>query len=256
MDNHVHLALQVANESLSKIVHNLTFRYTRWFNHRHHRHGHLFAGRYKATIVQAEKYLPDLIRYLHLTPVRLGLTTKPEEYLWSSHRVYLGKEPLSWVNTTLLTAQFNTNEQSEIEAYQAYIVAGMEHGRPKDLVAEKFTGRIFGDESFVTKILAKAEQQTSRPGASLEDLLAIVCHHYSLTEAELVSLGKQRSTSTARGVLAYLVKQCAHISFTELAKRVKRDATTLSAHATRIEKQCKDNKTLNEFVHKVKTQII
>lgn len=255
MDNHIHLALYIANQPLSKIIHNLTFRYTRWFNRRHNRQGHLFIGRYKATLVQCEKYLPDLIRYIHLTPVRLGVANKPEDYLWSSHRIYLGKEKLPWVNTSVLFAQFDSNYTASLEKYQNYIIAGMEYGRPKDLVAEKFTKRIFGDEEFVIKVLAAADQPTLARKISLDELFSFIYHHFRLTEKELASLGKQRTTSIARGALACLVKHCAHISFSELAKRVKRDPTTLSAHATRIEQQCKKDKELSEFISNIKARI-
>lgn len=255
MDNHIHLALYISNQPLSKIIHNLTFRYTRWFNRRHNRHGHLFIGRYKATVVQCEKYLPDLIRYIHLTPVRLGVTNKPEDYLWSSHRVYLGKEKLDWINTNVLLSQFDDSYANSLEKYQQYIAAGMEHGRPKDLVAEKFTRRIFGDEEFVAKALAEADQPVPSRKTSLDELFSFIYHHFRLTEKELASLGKQRTTSIARGALACLVKYCPHISFTDLAKRVGRDATTLSAHATRIEQQCKKDKELSEFISNIKARI-
>ncbi len=255
MDDHIHLAIHIASEPVSKIIHNLTFRYTRHFNRRHQRHGHLFVGRYKATIVQAKKYLPDLIRYIHLTPIRLLLTHKPEDYLWSSHRAYLHKEQITWLSMQALTRYFD-DEDTLYSNYQEYIAAGMKHGRPKDLAAAKFTGRVFGDAEFITQVLAVAAQETKRAPVSLNELLAMVCHQYALTEDELTGLGKQRSTSTARGVLAYLVKQCPNITFTELAKKVNRDATTLSAHATRVEKQCKNDLHLAEFIQKMKIQII
>lgn len=256
MEDHVHLAIQIANVSLSKIIHNLTFRYTRQFNKRHQRQGHLFVGRYKSTVVQGDNYLPDLIRYIHLTPVRLAAVQKPEEYLWSSHRVHLDKEKLSWVNTQILADHFKSKKASFVEQYQAFINAGMEYGRPKDLAAAKFNGRIFGDADFISATLNTVKQQTKHSSITVDELLNIVCHEYALTEEELTSLGKQRNASIPRGVLAYLVKQCPDITFTDLAKRVQRDATTLSAHASRIEKQCRDNPQLAEFIQKVKTQII
>lgn len=255
LDDQVHLAIKIAEQPLSQIIHNLTFRYTRWFNSRHQRSGHLFAGRYKATVVQVEKYLPDLIRYLHLSPVRLNLATKPAEFIWSSHRIYLGKDKLDWLNTDLLLNMFDKSNSKARLLYQDFIREGMAHGRPKDLVAAKFTGRVFGDAVFTKTMLGYAEHEQPNKTVSLDQLITAVTTQYQISESELVSLGKQRSSSVARGVLAYLVKQTATISFTDLAKRVNRDATTLSAHASRIEKKIKQDKTFAQVVTNLRNQI-
>ena len=82
MGNHIHLALQVSDESLSKIMQNLAFRYTRWINKQQQRTGHLFQGRYKAILVDAQGYLLELVRYIRLNPVRAGLAKDPRDYLW------------------------------------------------------------------------------------------------------------------------------------------------------------------------------
>ena len=73
MTNHLHLLIQVADIPLSRIMQNLSFRYTRWSNGRQWQSGHLFQGRYKAVLVNGDEYLLELVRYLHLNPVRAGL---------------------------------------------------------------------------------------------------------------------------------------------------------------------------------------
>ena len=99
MSNHVHLAIQVGNVSLSRILQNLSFRYTRWVNWRQNRMGHLFQGRYKAVLVDADTYLKELTRYIHLNPVRAGIVKDPEAYPWSGHRAYLELEVIPWLTT-------------------------------------------------------------------------------------------------------------------------------------------------------------
>ena len=98
MTNHLHLAVQVAKAPLSKIMQNLSFRYTRWINQRQRRVGHLFQGRYKAILVDADSYLLELVRYIHLNPVRTGLVKDPLDYPWSGHRAYLGSGGLAMVD--------------------------------------------------------------------------------------------------------------------------------------------------------------
>ena len=94
MTNHIHLVIQVGAIPLSRGMQNLSFRYARWINWRKKRTGHLFQGRYKAVLVDGDSYLLELIRYIHLNPVRAGMVTDPEEYLLSGHRAYLGIENL------------------------------------------------------------------------------------------------------------------------------------------------------------------
>jgi len=86
MSNHVHIAIQVAEVSLSRILQNLSFRYTRWINWRLGRSGHLFQGRYKAVLVDGDIYLKEMTRYIHLNPVRARMVKEPKDYLWSGHR--------------------------------------------------------------------------------------------------------------------------------------------------------------------------
>ena len=107
MSNHVHLAIQVGDIPLSRIMQNLSFRYTRWINWRQNRSGHLFQGRYKAVLVDADAYLLELTRYIHLNPVRAGIVKEPEDSPWSSHRAYLGREVISWLTTDWVLSQFS-----------------------------------------------------------------------------------------------------------------------------------------------------
>jgi REP-associated tyrosine transposase len=107
MSNHLHLAMQVAEVSLSKILQNLSFRYTRWVNRQQGRMGHLFQGRYKALLVDADSYLLELVRYIHLNPVRAGLVDEPSAYPWSGHWAYLGEEILPWLTTEWVLEQLD-----------------------------------------------------------------------------------------------------------------------------------------------------
>lgn len=108
MSNHIHLAVQVADIPLAKIMQNLSFRYTRWINQRKKRVGHLFQGRYKAILVDADSYLLQLVCYIHLNPVRANMVKRPEHYRWSGHRAYIGREDFhrgagdtgSWARTS------------------------------------------------------------------------------------------------------------------------------------------------------------
>ena len=108
MTNHVHLIVQVDQVPLSRLMHNLASRYSHRMNWRRTRSGHLFQGRFKAVLADGESYLLELVRYVHLNPVRAKLVARPEAYPWSGHRAYLGREPLAWLTTDWILGQFGT----------------------------------------------------------------------------------------------------------------------------------------------------
>ena len=93
------LVIEVAEVPLSRIMQQLGFRYTRWFNDTHHQGGHLFQGRYRALLIDPEHYLLNLVRAVHLIPVHTGSEADPMRYAWSSHRAYCGREKVPWLAT-------------------------------------------------------------------------------------------------------------------------------------------------------------
>ena len=105
--NHLHFAVEVGRMPLSRGMQNLTFLYTRWINQRKKRMGHLFQGRYKARLLDRDAYLLELVRYIHLNPVRAGLVEEPVDYPWSGHRAYLGKEQVPWLSADWALSQFD-----------------------------------------------------------------------------------------------------------------------------------------------------
>ncbi len=121
MDNHVHLIIQVGEISLSKIMQNITFRYSQKINRRNKTVGHLFQGRFKAILVQDEKYFKQLLRYIHRNPVRAGMTNFPGEYLWSSHNVFLDRSKIAWLNCAFALSQFSEDRGEAIALYSAYV---------------------------------------------------------------------------------------------------------------------------------------
>jgi putative transposase len=85
MGNHYHLLLETIDGNLSAGMRYINGVYTQYFNHRHDRVGHVFQGRFKAILVEKERYLLELCRYVVLNPVRAGMVKLPEEYGWSSY---------------------------------------------------------------------------------------------------------------------------------------------------------------------------
>jgi len=123
MSNHYHLLLSTPECNLSQIMRHINGGYTTYFNKRHNRAGHLFQGRYKAILVDADPYAGELSRYIHLNPVRTGIPEQPEEYPWSSYAAYIGKEaPASWlITTSWLLRYFGKKTAEARKAYRFFV---------------------------------------------------------------------------------------------------------------------------------------
>lgn len=233
MNNHVHLAIQVGEKPLSRIMQNLCFRYTQWVNSRQKRVGHLFQGRYKAIVVDADSYLAELVRYIHLNPVRAKILKTPEAYPWSGHRAYMGLEQLPWLTTELVLLQFAQRLKTARTKYGKFVQYGRDEGHRQEFHRGTSEGRILGDDTFVEKVYIESEDKEKK-SVTLDEIIEKVGKVYGLTEEETVSGGKCRHPSEARGMIAYLVREVRGMSLTDLGRRMKRDVSSLSLAADKI----------------------
>ncbi|HYF97629.1 MAG TPA: transposase [Coxiellaceae bacterium] len=132
MTNHVHLLIQVSETPLSKIMQNISMRYTYWLNKKLARVGHVFQGRYKAILVEKDEYLLELCRYIHFNPVKAAITTRAEDYHWSSHNDYLGKRHFPWLTTIWILNYFHENSLIAEREYKIFMKAANPNFSPKE----------------------------------------------------------------------------------------------------------------------------
>lgn len=99
MPNHVHMLLRVETVPLFKFMQGLQQTFTQYINQAYQQVGHVFQGRYKSINVDRDEYLLELIRYIHLNPVKSGLVDDPTDYQWTSHRAYFHGNAPTWVKT-------------------------------------------------------------------------------------------------------------------------------------------------------------
>jgi len=155
MGNHAHLALQVADTPLSKIMQNLAFRYTRFINRREKRIGHLFQGRFKALLVDADSYLLELVRYIHLNPARAKLVADPADCAWSGHLAYLGKSRKEWLTTDGVLSQFADSNGPARWRYAAFVRDSLHEGHREEFHRERAEGAIRGEDRFVENVVSR-----------------------------------------------------------------------------------------------------
>jgi len=112
---------------------NILFRYTRFWNAKYKKIGHLFQGRYRAILCDKDNYLLELIRYLHLNPVRSKLVRDPDRYQWSSHAAYLAGTGTKWLAVEEVLNLFSKRPTQAVSAYQRFVRDGLNLGHRDDL---------------------------------------------------------------------------------------------------------------------------
>lgn len=180
MDNHYHLLIETPDGNLSQGMRQLNGIYTQRFNRRHEKVGHVFQGRFKAILVERERYLLELCRYVVLNPVRTGTVARPAQYAWSSYRATVGQEKApAFLTTDWLLAQFGRIRRISQGAYQKFVLDGIDEKSPWEqlrgqllLGGEKFLQRLTPAlKSKVTlKEIPRAQRFADRP--RLRDLLS------------------------------------------------------------------------------------
>jgi len=156
MGNHYHLLVETPDGNLGKGMRQLNGVYTQDCNRRHGRVGHLFQGRYKAILVDADSYLLELSRYVVLNPVRAGMVGSAREWPWSSYLAMLGEaEVPDWLATDGLLAAFGKRRADARRRYAEFVAAGV--GQPS--IWSALNRQVFlGDDAFVGKMQRKASQ--------------------------------------------------------------------------------------------------
>lgn len=253
MTNHVHIAMQVSNIPLSRSLQNLSFRYTRWINWRENRTGHLFQGRYKAVLVDGDTYLFELVRYIHLNPVRAGMVKDPERYPWSGHRVYLGKEFIPWLTTSWMLSQFGKSVKQARSKYRTFVLDGLAETRRAEFYGSEEDSRVFGDDSFMDKCLSASREPLLR--LTVKDIAEKVCLSYDIDAELLKNQTQQRVVSEARAVVGWLARELGCATLTDVGKHVNRDVGSISSAVRRLSERLQDRAELAERVLSLKAML-
>jgi len=132
MPNHVHLLIERQRSAIGQIMHRLLTGYAQYYNRRYKRVGHLLQGRYKAVLCQSDRYLSELVRYIHLNPVRAGIVNNPEDYEYSSHRAYLGMVPTGIIQVDSVLRHFGVMKEIARQRYKEFVAAGLKHGHREE----------------------------------------------------------------------------------------------------------------------------
>lgn len=256
MGNHVHLLAEVGGVPLSKIMQNLQFRYTRYYNRRYKKMGHLFQGRYKAILCDQESYLLELVRYIHLNPLRAGLIRQIDRYRWSSHPIYLQGDERQGVSVTAVLEQFAGKRVEAIRRYRSFIHDGLEQGHREDYyrVIEQ---RFLGNEEFVQEVREKAAEPEARfpVDIDLEDMVKVVCQEFGMRSERVAQRDKSREVSQLRWIIGKMAVEEAGYRLVEVARFFRRDPGVMSRGLRLLEERLMKEKELQKRVGRLQVAL-
>lgn len=253
--NSVQLAIEVDTTPLSKIMQNLSFRYTRSFNSKHKRKGALFHGRYKAVVIDAEHYLNDLVRYIHNSPVRKRRAADAASGKWTSHAAYTGLvEKPDWLTTSDVLSSFHRNNAKARLAFSQFVDAGKDEGERLDLMRGSSGVRVLGNSRFTKKAL-KPAKSVDAP-ITLSQLVKRVCREEGIKEAQLLDESRARRESQVRQTIAYLATELNIATLTATSKRFNRDLTTMSRNQRYYRQKLAEDPTMQKHVRSLRRRIL
>jgi REP element-mobilizing transposase RayT len=267
MPNHFHLLLRTGLSPLSNVMLRILTGYAVSFNLRHQRHGHLFQNRYKSILCQEEPYLKELVRYIHLNPLRAKIVLTQREldrYPFCGHSVIMGRYNNDWQDVNYVLNLFGSKLSEARKNYNEFVKNGIADGRRKDLVGGglirsaggwsaikakrnsvtriKGDERILGDTNFVEAVLGKSQESLERQtyfkskGYDFEWLVQRVAEMFDIETKEVLRKGRYATTVSARSVLCYWAVRELGISTVALSKLLGIAQPTVSQSVRRGEK--------------------
>lgn len=254
MSNHVHMLIQVSEVPLSKLIQNLSFRHARYMNNKLSRQGHLFHGRFKAILVDAENYLHELVRYIHLNPVRAEVVTNPKDYEWSGHKCYLGINSKSWLTVEYVLSHYSERESTARRRYEEFVLEGLNEEYRREFHHGSAEGRLLGDDKFIDKVLEHADMK-DEARYSTEDIINSACNKWRVTVEELTSLSRERKLSRVRSIIAFLVTEYGNGRLSDYGRIVRRDTSTLSIRVNRIRREMENDLDLQEQIRSMTKEL-
>jgi len=267
MTNHAHILLRSGPSGLPQYMRRLLSGYAISYNRRHRRHGHLFQNRYKSIVCEEDPYFKELVRYIHLNPLRATLVenlAKLDQYRYCGHSVLMGRVKNDWQDRDYVLKWFGSKEGEAKRGYRHFVKKGIDQGRRPDLVGgglirsqggwsavkamrrlgirEKADERILGSGEFVKQIIEQSDQTRKEQFSAHERLQRTASHIEKVCKKENVSIEALKSGSRrqkvvlVRSQLAKTLVEEWGLSLTETGRHLGVSASAIAKTLYRLDK--------------------
>lgn len=225
LTNHAHILLRSGSLGLSRYMRRLLSGYAVSYNRRHRRHGHLFQNRFKSIVCEEDSYFKELVRYIHLNPLRSKLVdnlSKLDRYRYCGHSVLMGRVKTDWQDRDYVLNWFGAKEVEAKRAYRQFVKKGIDEGHRPDLVGgglirsqggwssvkalrrlgirEKSDERILGGGEFVEQLIKESDQTRKEQFSAQQRLQCVTKHIEEICKKEKVSVEALKSGSRRQNV--------------------------------------------------------
>jgi REP element-mobilizing transposase RayT len=266
MTNHYHFLVETPEANLSRAIQWINVSYAAYFNRKRERIGHLFQGRFKSILVDADEYLKHLSRYIHLNPVRANMVEELLSYPWSSYPAFAGQAKVPhWLEVDWLLSLFGKSRKKACTAYRRF-VEGVDPAQVENPEKDVIGGFILGSVAFVNWVKDTYLSDRSgeaeipqlkelKPRLFPDDVVAAVSEEFGCDVEMIVQKG--RKGNTARDVAIYLAKGLTGVSGVELGEYFgKISGAGVTTRYTHVAQAMSDNRTLKGRIDRIKKRII
>ncbi len=272
--NHFHLLLRPGPVSLSRFMRRLLTGYAVSFNRRHKRSGHLFQNRYKSIICEDDVYLLELIRYIHLNPLRARLVPNLDaldDFPWCGHAELLGKQSGTEMSCDPVLQLFGTKLKTARRGYRQFVADGLAMGKRPELVGgglrrsrvmvrgaegcQDFDERILGSGEFIEGLRNDGFLEPATPSTvSLSVLQKLIEDYYQLPLRGLCQRGRQNRVAEAREVFCFCGVHLLQNSGTEVGRHLGIGPSSVTRSARKGGQTVARDKSLKEWVSRTLKQ--
>ena len=266
LDNHAHVLLRSGPHGLAAYMRKILTGHAISYNRRHRRHGHLFQNRYKSIICEEDTYFTELVRYIHLNPLRAGIVdslAQLDRHRWCGHAVVLARRKAPWQDRDYVLKWFGRTEGPAKRAYRAFVKKGVAVGQRSELVGGGLVrsmggwsavksmrrsgeggrgdARILGSSEFVTQVIDGAEKNVLRQLAGDElleaagKLIQSYCTKHEVAIGALRSGSRRQPVSRVRRQLALKLVKELGLSLSETGRQL---GLTTSGVAQILRRNC------------------
>jgi putative transposase len=254
MGNHYHLLIETKLPNLSRIMQYINTAYTVYYNRKRNRSGHVFQGRFKSIIVEGDSYFLELTRYIHLNPVRAGISETPEGYKWSSFNEYIKSKKETIIDKEKIMKYYKITPSK----YKKFVLNGIDE--KSDIFDKVYAGFVLGKVKFIKDTVKDLKHQIEgveeisyknkiTNNIDIDDIVKETSKYYKKLPEELYTAKKK--PLLARKAAVYLCKRLTGLTNKEIGEKFQITYSAVSKSYRDMEKIMKEKPRIRRDIETI-----